>query len=157
MASPKNIISNHPNLRRKISHDAFRMEIFKFDAIETIRTDIFWNRYEDKEDLNEISSLLSNIQISTSGKSEDSQDDCTESTEIRNILNCKSIKMQSCSDNLSRPIHRPKTITMTGRVLHSDSNLTRLTKPVSAPNGRIVPERVFNPFIKNFQENQSDC
>lgn len=102
-----------------------------------------------EEDRGEINSLVENLNAKND-QYKDNED--TESTEeILSILSNRSrpsiICVRNSSDSLS--ICRPSKIIMTGRVLKSDTNLPRVN------HLQTIPERVVNPFYKNFLETQS--
>ena len=115
------------------------------------------NLCEDNEDIDEISSLLTNIQFSTNNVTNDDSQE-----EILTILTNKKPRSSLSTINIksrtfiNTPFTLPNKIKMTGRVLHSDKNLKKIdTKILSmsaeAPRElREVPQRVSNPLIKNF-------
>jgi hypothetical protein len=123
--------------KRKTSHETIG-SLPEFDNIEEIHSEVY-QRNMDKHDDCEISSLLNNLQESTDNGS------ANESEEILSILR-NDIRGSQITVK-SMPL-RPK-VSMKGRVLHSEKNVIQRLN--SLPNPLKQPQRVTNPFAKNFE------
>jgi hypothetical protein len=135
--------------KRQSSQDLPKSKLIHFEQIEKIanKEDLL-DSLIDRQELDELESLF-DCQDSTRNESEV----CSE--EIYSILQMKGVRNKFSSSCLSLPLKKPQQLSMNGKVLHSEKNL--ITRLNSFPNTpcykeliRRVPERVSNPYIKNF-------